>query len=337
MSSLAVILVAVFWVSLLTAVTVYFYPRHVNTLYLQNNYISSSHTDSTPASVRSAAQQQQYNKPYTPTTSTDATTVQPPCPTPEPATCPTCPTVTSPITTAASTTTAADTGMAHFYHMCAPDHIGAQTTAKPRPPLQHGPSTTSQSNHPSTEVDLARLREFDGTGHAYLSADVWPSVSQGNISLQTSANYYRVYVMEFNVDETRRLLTFNIVRETRHAEGWYSYTWVGADLLRWWTNGSPDVQLECAHAYGSDNSTVEQVTDAFVDNDRNPQLHCHYSTTVDLQDRIPTFTMLRFRNKHVGDAPMVYPTSLPEFAGKKWDEVTPTNQHTGSNIMASYV
>ena len=306
-SSLAIILIAVFWVSLLTAITVYFYPRHINTLYLQNTYISSSHTNPQLATIPHSSEQQSHR--VATLADDDDTVEQQPCPD------------VSPAVLTTTTSTKEDSGLAHFYHMCAPDHIGAQPKSTPRPPLVHAASTTTSSNHPSTEANLARLREFDGTGHAYYWADVWPTISQGNISLQTPDNYYRVYVMEFNVDQSRRLVTFNMVRETKHEPGFYEYHWVGGDLLPWWTKHSPDVQLECAHAYGSDSTAVELVTDAFTDNDRNPQLHCHYSTTVDTQNRIPTFTTLRFRSKHVGNAPQTFPTTLAEFAGKKWQDV----------------
>ena len=306
-SSLAFILVAVFWVSLLTAVTVYFYPHHINTLYLHNTYITAQTGPLLNNPHTTAAQAVSQSRPCS-----DAATP--------------------------NSSSSQESGMAHFYHMCAPDHTGAQATAKPRPPLVHAASTTSHSNHPSTEVDLARLREFDGTGHAYHYADVWPSVSQGNISLQTVDNYLRVYVMEFNVDEARRQMTFNMVREIKLGTT-YQYQWVGGELLTWWTRNSPDVQLQCAHAYGSDSSMIELVTDAFTDRDHNPQPHCYYSTTVDTEQRIPTFTTLRFRNKHAAGAPTVYPLTLPEFVEKRWQEVERSHkqaQQLHATALASF-
>ena len=206
-------------------------------------------------------------------------------------------------------------GLVSFYHLCEPDHIGAQKS--PRQPSSP-PSSSSPSSSPSlAEQYLA----FDGSGFAYVSADTWPSVSGGPIAGQRADAYHRLYVFEMSVDESAQRLSFNLMREFKetlnapHVK--YEFDYVKPELLYWWTRDSPDVLLECAHSYSANASLVEQTSPAFLLSDN---LHCLYSKSLQYHDRVPTFTTLRIRSKRAaGEAPQ-YPVDVQSMASQGWQE-----------------
>ena len=204
--------------------------------------------------------------------------------------------------------------MVSYYHLCEPDHIGAQTS------YQAPSSSSSSSSSSASVVESKRFLSFDGSGSAYISADVWPSLSSGQALLQRGESYYRVYVFEMEAATAHRLLRFNIIAEVKHSNTQYEYKFVQPELLNWWTRDSPDVLLECAHSYSSNASAVEHVTPAFVNSDRSPDLQCHYSVSLQWQDRIPSFTTLRFRSRRPAGQALTHPADAAGLAEKLWHQ-----------------